>query len=205
MLEKAHFEIVRRASQLYVKRADDDSLSTCIAKFTEDLLMDSSIQKLRRFSAVISKKFEISKAIIDERITFNKCDIIQKVYREARLCINRLLSRIEPIPVSKMRRKLRKDKATKSKFSTCRKLAGELIWLGSGTISQASCVSSFMLQSLPNVNIEALVQANNTLNQLRQYDASIMYKKPVKTSLQVFVHSLLLRSIFLKFRAMDKL
>lgn len=58
---------------------------------------------------------------------------------------------------------MRQAKANEIKLYAYRKLAGELMWLGSGTLPQASCVASSMMQSLLGLTVDKLVMTNSAL------------------------------------------
>lgn len=65
-----------------------------------------------------------------------------------------------------------------SELRDYKRLCGELIWLGSAMLPQASFMASFLQQLLPNLKVKHLIEANSMLRHLKSLRASIKYRKP---------------------------
>lgn len=70
-------------------------------KVTDDILIAGSITGMNHFCEQISRKVNVRKVIIEDRIIINGCEIYQNVLDDLRLCMNRELSKIAPIHVDR--------------------------------------------------------------------------------------------------------
>lgn len=99
MICKARIEIEIEVSKLLIRRGELKEVQLIIAMKTNDPLMVGPVQEMNLFVKDISKKFEISKAVIGDRTTFNECDTFQHEFFYIGLCISRSLAGIKPINV----------------------------------------------------------------------------------------------------------
>lgn len=142
---------------------------------TDDILIAGFIPDLYTFAKVISGRYRVRKVIIDNDVQFNGCEISQDVLGNIRMDISAFLDKLEPIPITKQRRKEVHEKATKEETEMFRSMAGAILWIGSAVMPQAACIASFMQQKVTRLVVQDLIDANARLNELRDIKAWIKY------------------------------
>lgn len=99
-------------SHLYLKRYDAEKIKLIIAKAKDEILLAGHIQQMKEFSDIFSRRFVVSKTIIDDRISFNGADITQDSESNIKMCLNEFLSKIPSVELNKKRRRQAHDSAT---------------------------------------------------------------------------------------------
>lgn len=178
LIEKAGFRRVKGLSQFYVKRDDKDRIVMIAAKVTDDILIAGSIPALTNFATHICKRYKVRKVLIDDDIQFNGCEISQDHKGNVHMDMNSFLSKLNPIPINKHRRKQVHERSTPNEIELFRSLAGALLWLGSAVMPQASCIASFMQQKVTRLRVKDITDANARLKELRDIKASIRFITP---------------------------
>lgn len=75
--------------QLFIRKSETKEVHLAIAKVTGDHIIAGSVKEMNFFVKEISKHFVISKAVIDEQITFNGCTFLQNILGDIRVCMKR--------------------------------------------------------------------------------------------------------------------
>ena len=169
---------VHGVSQLYIKRGQEGSIMLMIAKLTDDLLMAGTKVAMRQFADLISKRFTISKVILQGEIKFNGCSILRDESGDIRMSMNEYVAGIEPVQLSKNRLADVHSKATKHEADVFRTMAGELVWLGSGVYPYAAYLGSTMQRQLPLLKVHDIEDANRALRKMKKMNMEIRFAKP---------------------------
>lgn len=77
--DKYGFERVFGLGQLKINRDGFGRIKTIATKITKDILIARKLPDLHKFMVEIIKKFKVSKAVIDDQITFNGCKITEDI------------------------------------------------------------------------------------------------------------------------------
>jgi len=178
MLNEAGFERVLGVSQLFRKRDLKGNTVLLVAKVTDDFLMSGTISAMNEFVDSIQSRFKISKAIIDSTIKFNGCVISQASNGDVSMSMQDYLVSINPISISRMRRKQGHELATTNEIRAYKRLAGELVWLGGSALPQASFMASFLQQKVGFLKVAHLCEANGILQDLKSLVAVIKFQIP---------------------------
>lgn len=178
MLTEACLERVFGLPQLFTKRTPDGRICLLVAKVTDDFLLGGSVQEMQNFVELLGKRFIVGKALIDQKIHFDGCELEQDICGNIKMSMIRYLERLKPILISRARRKQRTDKATEVELKQYRSLACTLMYLGNGVLPQASYVASLLQQMVTRVTVEQLCMANEMLNELLKLKPWITFKVP---------------------------
>ena len=148
MLTEGGLERLHGLNQLYVRRNSLGTIFLIVAKITDDFICGGALHLITRFVGELEKRFEVGKIVIDAKFSFNGCEIEQDKPGSVRMSINRHMSEVQVIPVSKERKRQVEDAATECEITQFRSLAGTLLWLGKGVLPAAAYASSTMQQKL---------------------------------------------------------
>lgn len=151
-------------------------------KVTDGILLSGKIQELYKFVEAIYARYEVRKAIIDDVINFNGCEIYQESDGNIHMDMTTFMQKIKPIEIDKERRKKQSENATKREIDTFRSLAGALLWIGCAVMPQASCVASFMQQNMNRLQVRNLIEANAQLKEVRERPCRIRYDTHTQTT-----------------------
>lgn len=113
--------------------------------------MAGDVKTMHEFSEEISKRFQISKTIVDDEVQFNGCTIRQAEDFSITLSMQEYVKSIRPLNISAQRKTMLQDNASEHGRKLYRKMAGEMIWLGSDALPQAAHFGSAMQQLLPQL------------------------------------------------------
>lgn len=180
LLTDGNMERVHGMSQLYVLRNNQSNILMLLAKLTDDLLLAGDLNIMETFSAKIGKRFKLGKVVINSEIKFNGCKISQSMNNDIILSMSDYLEYIKPLNIARARRTTPMTQATNHELTGYRRLAGELTWIGCAVLPQASLIGSIMQQKIPNLSVQDLIEANQTLKELKQLRAFIRYQRPMK-------------------------
>ena len=86
------------------------------------------------------------------------------------------LQTVQPLNISRHRRKEQNSKCTKEDISRFLGLTGSLNYLGHGILPQASFAASHLQQMVGRLTVSCLVTANKTLAEIKNLDPSLVYK-----------------------------
>ena len=189
LLNTAKMELVNGVSQLFLKRSSRGDIILMIAKVTDDLLMAGSVEYMRWFKDIIGKRFPISKCIVDSTVQFNGCRISKSKHGDIEMSMDAYVTAIPFLFVDRDRRKEQGEKATQKEFKCFRSLAGALVWLGSGTLPQASCFGSLLHQQLLRLSVRHLCDANRIVKEIKDMRPTIRLNKPPQTIVKAQVLS----------------
>ena len=178
MLEHAGVERVFGLSQLFVKRDTKGKVILLIAKVTDDFLLGGSTENMRQFTAMLAKRFEVGKVIIDDKIHFDGSEIEQAKEGDITMSMKRYVERLKPIDMSRSRRKMREDTATENEIQQYRSLAATMMYLGNAVLPQASYATSLLQQKLPKIRVEDLITANEVLKDILSLKPQIIFRSP---------------------------
>lgn len=180
MLNEAGLERVLGISQLFVKRDETGRIILLIAKVTDDFLLGGSVEEMKVFLDPLKQRFIVGKIVVDQKIHFDGCEIIQDVVGNIKMSMHRYLERVKPIEVSRSRRKERDAPVTSSELTQYRSLACTLMYLGNGVLPQASYVTSALQQCLPGIRVRHLIEANEMTKELLELNPWIAFRKAVE-------------------------
>lgn len=178
MTQEAGFGRVFGVPQLFVRRDAGGRVILLLAKVTDDMLIAGSTAEVKAFITQISGRFPISKAIVNDEIKFNGCDISQDGEDNIKISMEEYLREVKCIDIPAERKKHRLDKVTDSERAAFRSLAGEFVWAGSGALPPASFIGSWMQQRVPRLTVDDLIQANGMLKEMRDMKAEVFYRSP---------------------------
>ena len=133
---------------------------------------------MRHFTELLQKRFIVGKVIIDDKLHFDGCEIMQDKIGNITMSMVRYLERLTPIELSRSRTKMRKDIATDKEAKQYRSLAATLMYLGNAVLPQASYATSILQQMLPKLRIEELVKANDILKEVLALKPQIVFRAP---------------------------
>jgi hypothetical protein len=86
--------------------------------------------------------------------------------------------KVQTIDLTRQRRKEVDSPATDEELGEYRRMVGVLSFLGYGALPQAAYCASTMLQRLPRLVVQDLIQVNNMVSELRAMRPSIKYVAP---------------------------
>ena len=181
MLAQAEFEKVFGISQLFVKHNEHGDIQLIVAKVTDEFLLGGSLCEMCHFTEKLQKRFMVGKVIIDDKLHFDGCEIVQDKIGNVTMSMVRYLERLNPIDLSRSRTKMRKEIATDKEVTQYRSLAATLMYLGNAVLPQASYATSILQQMLPKLRIEELVKANDILKEVLALKPQILFKVPPKS------------------------
>ena len=176
MLEQAGIERVFGLSQLFVKRDESGRVSLLIDKVTDDFLLADSPDGMKLFTAILEKRFDVGKVIIDDKIHFDGCKIEQSTEGNITMSMTRYVERLNAIELSCSRRKMREDTAKENEVKQYRSLAATLMYLGNAVLPQSSYATSLLQQKLPKLRVEELVTANDILKEILTLKPEIVFR-----------------------------
>lgn len=172
---EAGLERVPGISQMFIRRGKGGEIKLMVSKVTDDILMAGSAHDLRQFASTMAQEYKLSKVVIDDEIQFNGCTIRKEEDGHTTIDMVEYMDRISQINIDADRYKKQQLKATDKEIEAYRALAGELVWIGYGTLPQAAVVASYMQQKVPTLTVHDLVEANKTLKELKDLRPVIRY------------------------------
>lgn len=69
----------------------------------------------------------------------------------------------------------RGEKATERDLRGFRTLAGEMIWIGCGTLPQAMAIASYVKQNAPWITVADLVYENTSLKEMKDLQVELVF------------------------------
>lgn len=129
-------------------------------------------------SSGLKKVFDFGKVVFGDKFMFNGCDIKRYPNGNIRLAMKTYLDRLKQINLSRSRRNMATDKATRDDEKEYRSLAGTLLYLGNGLLPQAALATSIMQQRLGGLSVAHLVDANTMLSELLNRNPYVMVQNP---------------------------
>lgn len=113
-----------------------------VRKLTDDLLLAGSNSRLNGFASPIQKRLSTEKVIVDDKINFNGRVITQSGNGAIKVSMQQYFDNIQPVTYGSLDKKSL-EKASEKEVSDFRRMAGELVWLGSTALLQASYLDPF--------------------------------------------------------------
>eukprot|EP00177_Eucheuma_denticulatum_P007832 GFKZ01014258.1.p1 GENE.GFKZ01014258.1~~GFKZ01014258.1.p1 ORF type:complete len:1202 (-),score=97.36 GFKZ01014258.1:1881-5486(-) len=190
MLTDGKMQRVHGLSQLFIRRDKTGGIILLVAKLSDDFLMAGSQSALHEFSDSIHRRFEVGKLVKGPAYQFGGCDIKYHTNGDVSMEMSKYWKRVKPLEISRSRRRMRDAIANAKETLMYRSLAGTLLYLGGGSLPQASLVVSLMQQKLGNLRVKHLVEANEMVSELRRLKPILTYKKVLDpTSVSLFTFS----------------
>lgn len=118
---------------MFMRRGTDGTIEIIVANVTDDLLFAADEETMTDFTDKIYKRFNVSRALIDETINCKGCRIDQEDQRNKRMRMNVYMPSIKSIGLPRKRRKEHMGKATDLEYKAYRSLSGNLTWAGNGS------------------------------------------------------------------------
>ena len=101
------------------------------------------------------------------------------------------MSKIDSINVNHERRKQQEDNCTPEEHKAFLSLAGQLNWLGHGTLPQAAFAASLLQQWAQKLKVKHLTEANKMLHELRKLQPNLYFRAPSEADLKSNANALL--------------
>lgn len=117
-----------------------------MAKVTDDFLLARTVEEMQEFVSALGTRFLVGKAVRDHKLYFDGCEIEQLETGSIRMPMVRYLERLNPVYLSRTRRKECNGRATAVELKQYRSLACTLMYLGNGVLPQAAYITSLMQQ-----------------------------------------------------------
>lgn len=168
--------------QLFYKKGENGRLELLIAKVLDDFFMAGFPSAVGAFTNALNNRFQLGHVGTGPGFKFLGCDICKNSAGDLRLSMTDYLQRINPIPVSKLRRNNVAEKASDAETRSFRSLAGTLLYMGQATLPQASYTASKMQQRLGSLLISDIVDANAMTRELKNLRPTILF--PVVNGIQ---------------------
>jgi len=163
--------------QLFVLRhRKSNKLVLLVAKVVDDFLLSGTPAELDRFSIAIKKRFHVGRYIDEPKFVFNRLSIHQSPNFSISISMKEFADKIEPIDLSRARRKQPDERCTASELTALQSLAGKLNYLGHGVLPPASLAASKMQQNVGDLRVHHLQQANASLHHIKKLDPSLTYQ-----------------------------
>lgn len=189
MIKEAGLKRVFGISQLFVKRNTNGKIVLLVAKLTDDFLACGNGPMLNEFFSKMQERFEVGMINHGPSFKFGGCEIEINKNGDIKISMKEYWNRIQAIQMTRLRRKAKDCLANAREIQQYRALAGTLLYLGNGTLPQASYVVSLMQQRVSRLKVKHLIDANNMLAELRKLSSTIFYQK-VDTPYDVCLFSL---------------
>lgn len=165
--------------QLFVKRDEGGSICLLLGKLVDDFLVAGIPEHIHDFFQRAKARFDISKAVVADKLCFNGCEIHRHDDGSYTLSMAQYVAdKVYDIDITRARNKERDQLATDEEKSAYRHLAGVLAFLGQGTLPQAAYCSSALLQRLPRLAVSDLVVANDMVRDLALLRPVIHFAAP---------------------------
>lgn len=177
LTKETGMEMAHGISQLFIKRKGNGKIGMMLAKITDDLLIAGDRSTMEEFVTETAKRFKVSKTIIDDPINFNGTRIEQDTEGSITINMDAFMESIEPLDITRARRKEHEDIATQHEYTAYRSLAGSIIWAGNGALPQAAFVGSLMQQTAPRLRVKDITEANKMLKEIRDLKPLISFRK----------------------------
>lgn len=87
------------------------------------------------------------------------------------------MEELKDLPMTRERRKQLCEKASESKITQFRSLAGTLLWLGKDVLPPAAYASSAMQQRLSLLKVAHLVEANEMFREIKNLEPVIIFRR----------------------------
>lgn len=178
MLTTGRLLRIRGISQLFLKRNASGKIILLVAKVTDDFLIAGSLEQMKQFTDELQQRFVVGKVVINEPFIFNGCHISQNPFGDIAMPMVKYLERIKLIGLSRLRKKMLNERATKEEEFEYRSLAGVLNFLAGGVLPPASYVVSYLQQQTGHLNVAHLRDANAMTKELLELQPVITFKKP---------------------------
>lgn len=177
-----NIETIAGFPQLFIIRSSNSKIpKLLIAKIVDDFLIAGNPTDIQEFNDNISQKFKVGRFILDKDVMFNRLNISQDEMANVTISMTEYMSKINPIPLSRQRRKQQMEKCTSEERTKYLGLAGQLNWLGHGVLPQASFVASRIQQYTGDLRVKHISEANQMLFALKKLNPTITYKAPGNT------------------------
>jgi len=167
--------------QLFYKRDSSGLLSVIAVKVVDDVLLAGNNQVIRKVVEEIQKRYTIGTIVYSPgSFLFNGLSISQD--EDYNICVDAdaKLSALQPIPLSRFRRKAFEEKANAVELSAFRSSAGSIGWIGVSASPFCALASSSLQQKVPDLKVKDLVHAINHLHMLKKLGTVIKYCRPEK-------------------------
>lgn len=177
MLGEGGMSRVFGVSQLFVKRNASGSIILLVVKLSDDFLIAGKEAAIDKFLRKLQRRFVVGKIVSGNHFMFGGCDIYVHSSGAISMSMDAYWRRVTKIPMTRTRRKMRSAEATATETKQFRSLAGTLLYLGKGTLPQASFVVSLMQQRIGNLLVEHLIEANEMVAELRKLTPTLTFPR----------------------------
>jgi len=164
--------------QLFVKRKAHGTPSLVIAKVVDDFLVCGLPPDIESFHERISKRFKVGRFVEGRDLIFNRLHIHQGEDSTVQIDMHEYLEKIEPLQISRDRRKQQGSRCTPGELTGYLGLAGSLNFLGHGILPQASFAASHLQQSIGRRTVVDLVTANKVLQEIKALKPVLTFRAP---------------------------
>jgi Reverse transcriptase (RNA-dependent DNA polymerase) len=167
--------------QLFVLRDASGTLVLIVAVVVDDLLLSGRPAEMDRFLHGVCSRFTVGKiSSPGASLNFAGGHVHQHWTADGRLrettfSMKQKLQAIEPVPLSRARRKQFAAPTMPDETRLFRRLAGQISYVGLATVPPASFVSSWMQQQLTDLRVSHVVESTRLLKDLQSLPGHIRY------------------------------
>ena len=150
-----------------------------VAKVVDDFIIAGTEKALKWFSKKINARFHVgTETYAPEPIRFNGALLRQDRKGSIKVSMEEFANSISALSMTRERRKQQDDPVTADELQTYQSLAGKLNWLGHSVTPHYAFAASYLQQSIGDLRVKHLVQANAILREVRNYAPILIYGRP---------------------------
>lgn len=118
---------------------------------------------MEEFAKTLMPPFELRNAVTKVLLKSNACEIPQETDCAMEIDLTWYLSKFELLPTDSIGKDSNSSQVTHEELKLYQKIPGEIFSTGTGTISQQSLIDSVMLQPMPTLKVEDLIDEQQLL------------------------------------------
>ena len=185
LLSHLKFRRVPGVQQLFVHGKEGKHFTAIMAKATDDFLLAGDNTSLAWFKKQAQMRFKIGTVNEGNKINFFGTEITRLDNGDIEFSMKSYMRQVEYIPTSRARLKQSEQAATDEERTALKSLSGTLIFLGNGTLPQASYVASRIQQSLGHLKVKDIKEANRMVKELMQLNPTVTFRTPTSNIKEV--------------------
>ena len=164
--------------QLFVRYSNRGTIEVLVAKVVDDFLIAGCARHIRQFHDSISQRFVVGSFVMNKDLVFNRLHIHKCGDGSLVLGMQEYVDSINPLSVTKERRRQSSHRATLEELTAYQGLSGSLNFLGHGILPQAAFTASYLQQAVGRLKVSNLVVANQLLSELKTLAPTLTFKSP---------------------------
>lgn len=149
-----------------------------LAKVVDDFLITGVREAIEQFHNDIAERFKVGRFVLGRDLIFNRLRIQQDEYGSVLLDMSEYLEKIQPLEITRSRRKEFDPSCTPEELTAYLGLAGSLNFLGHGILPQAAFAASYLQQAVGSLKVSDIVNANKVLQEIKCLTPSMKFQAP---------------------------